>query len=196
MTNEELFRRLNAGDETVRDEIIVRNRPLVTHTVMQKNIYVADPSCDMDDMISIGMIGLIKAVEGFDVEKGTQFSTYAVNCITNELRMAQRYMGRRKAVLSLDSRIDGEEARAYINLMADNEVPMEKRVADRDVLRKAAAEIRKLDPRERRVMVMHLKGLGTLRQTDIAKSLGFTQSYCSRLITKAQRQLREVCEYE
>lgn len=195
MTNEELFQRLSAGDASARDEIILQNQPLIMFIIKRKNQYISDSAYDTDDLFSIGTVGLLKAVDSFDEAKGQQFSTYAAKCIINELYMTQRKMARHRTI-SLDNHINSEDGKAWVEIMADRCDPMEKRVSDRDVLKQAVREIEKLEPREREIMAMHINGLGTLRQTDIAKHFGITQSYCSRIIKSVQRKLRVACEYE
>ena len=104
MTNQELFRRLKDGDESIRDEIIVQNIGLVKHIARRYRDF-RNPIGDPDDLISEGYIGLIKAVDTFDVDRGISFATYAAACIGNSIRMVFRRIDRAPDTTSLDGRI-------------------------------------------------------------------------------------------
>ncbi len=185
--------RLRAGDPAARDELIEHNLRLVVHIV--KKYYPAQRD-GQDDLISIGTIGLIKAVQTFNSEKGSRFATYAARCIENEVLM--HFRARRKSAQDvylsdpIDTDRDGN-ALTLLDLLAD-ETDMVETVEERlrcERLRKLVAALE--DDREREIVVLRygLTGGAPLTQREVAKRLGISRSYISRIEKKALARLRE-----
>ena len=151
-------------------------------------------SLEADDLISVGTIGLIKAVDTFNAEKGSQFSTYASRCIENEILMLIRANKRHKDVISLNS--------PFINKKDGEEVPFEENdyieQFDNHFLVDRITKIidEKLDEREREVMKLRygLYGGDTKTQNEVAKMLGISRSYISRIEGKALKIIGEALE--
>ena len=194
MTNEELFKRLSEGDASVRDEIIIRNRPLVSFIAFQFPSF-ENPAYGIDDMLSIGTIGLLKAVDTFNSSKNIKFSSYAAQCIKNELRMEARKLRSRPAASSLDARIDDDDANTFLDMLSDDSVSIEKEIEDRLMVNDGVKAIGKLSESAQGVMTAYIFSQDRVKQHEVAKKVGKSQSYVSRVIKKSQENLREACGY-
>lgn len=188
----ELLRRLQAGDGRVRQTLIERNLRLVVYIARKFD----NTGVPVEDLVSIGAIGLIKAVNTFDPAKRIKLATYASKCIENEILMHLRRQSRLRAEISLDEPLnvdwDGNELLlADVLPGSDGESiyrDLEDRV-NRSLLRQA---LRRLSGRERRIVELRF-GLrdGVERtQKQVADSLGISQSYISRLEKRIIRRLR------
>ena len=188
----ELIGKLANGDEQVRQTLIERNLRLVVYIARKfENTGVC-----IEDLISIGTIGLIKAVNTFDAEKKIKLATYASRCIENEILMHLRRSCRLKLEVSLDEPLnvdwDGNELLLSDILGTDNDLVcrnIEDEV-DRELLKLA---MNKLDEREKRIMELRF-GLGNNReytQKQVADMLGISQSYISRLEKRIIKLLRK-----
>ena len=177
----EYLRRYAQGDQEARDVLIERNLRLVAHIIKK---YYASLS-DQDDLISIGTIGLIKAVSTFDYDKGTRFATYASRCIENEILMYFRRKKKSASDLSISDPIDTDKDGNAITLqdiMAD-----EDNVLDQIDLQLKSEQLyqyidRFLDPRERQIITLRygLRSTSPLTQREVASRLGISRSYVSR----------------
>lgn len=178
------------GDEPARNVLTERNLRLVAHIVKKFD----STGEDVDDLISIGTIGLIKAINTFKPDKGTRLATYAARCIENEILMHLRFIKKVKAEVSLYDPIgvdkEGNEISLIDILGTDPEV-----VADTVELtfekNRLLEKVRKLTAREKRVLEMRF-GLGsTARKTqrEIARALGISRSYVSRIEKRALNKL-------
>ncbi|MEG6522522.1 RNA polymerase sporulation sigma factor SigK [Desulfotomaculum sp. 1211_IL3151] len=178
------------GDEPARNVLTERNLRLVAHIVKKFD----STGEDVDDLISIGTIGLIKAINTFKPDKGTRLATYAARCIENEILMHLRFIKKVKAEVSLYDPIgvdkEGNEISLIDILGTDPEI-----VADTVELtfekNRLLEKVRKLTARERRVLEMRF-GLGsTARKTqrEIARALGISRSYVSRIEKRALNKL-------
>jgi RNA polymerase sporulation-specific sigma factor len=178
--------RLALGDHAARAQLIERNLRLVAHVIKKYD----NSAEDQEDLISIGTVGLIKAIDSFDSGKGTRLATFAARCIENEILMYFRATARRRNEKLLDDPIgqdaDGNEITLLDVLGSDCD-----QVLDEVDKKMAAARlyrtIRRLQPRERQVLAMRF-GLpyGTRRtQQEIAGMLGISRSYVSRIEKKA-----------
>lgn len=186
------FFALSHHDEKARETLVSHNMRLVVH-IAKKYVDALDPS----DMISIGSIGLLKAIETFRFDKGTQFATYAARCIENEILMAIRAGKKHKACVSLTSPIGADKEGNEITLVDTLEEP------DGDVALKVereacASELREivkkvLDEREYTIIKYRygLDGAEVLPQREIAKLLGISRSYISRIETRVLLKLKE-----
>ena len=173
--------RIREGDEEARSILIEHNLRLVAHIIKK---YYASLS-DQDDLISIGTIGLIKAVSTFDYDKGTRFATYASRCIENEILMYFRRKKKSASDLSISDPIDTDKDGNAITLqdiMAD-----EDNVLDQIDLQLKSEQLyqyidRFLDPRERQIITLRygLRSTSPLTQREVASRLGISRSYVSR----------------
>ena len=172
---------LSERDEEARNKLIEHNLRLVAHIVKKYDIKKEQT----EDLISIGTIGLIKAVDSFKPEKGHKLTTYASKCIENEILMFLRKKSRRKVEVSFDEPLnidyDGNELLLSDILGTDDDVvtkEFEKKENKRELLEAMST----LKERERQILQMRY-GIQheELTQKDIAKRLGISQSYISRL---------------
>lgn len=190
----EALRKVAKGDKKARDLVITHNLRLVAHIVKKY-----PNSLEADDLISVGTIGLIKAVDSFKVDKGTKFSTYASRCIDNEILMLIRANKKHKNVVSLSSispsmsEDDNNEMDLEHTLQADNADILEsvERRCMVDGIRRIVDA--KLKPLEKKVMHSRygLDGGDTKTQMEVAKEMHISRSYISRIETKAMKTIKE-----
>lgn len=194
-TNEETeyLKLCRDGDKMARDILIERNLRLVAHIVKK----YANCDRDTDDLISIGTIGLIKAIDTFDVDKGIRLATYASRCIDNELLMMLRSGKKQAKEVYLYEPIGSDREGNEINLLDIIEC------TDVDIVETAWFEdnVKKLyglmnevlSDREKEIIYMRY-GLGNtdeVTQREIASRLDISRSYVSRIEKKALRKLKE-----
>jgi RNA polymerase sporulation-specific sigma factor len=183
--------RAAAGDTEARNTLIERNLRLVAH-IMKK--YYASES-DQEDLISIGTIGLIKAVNSYRLDKNIKFATYASRCIENEILMHFRAGRKRAQDVSLSDLIEtGAEGAALeiLDAVAGEEDLLETFQAREDARLLRAAVDRVLTDQEKEVVVMRygLFGRIPIRQREVAERLGISRSYVSRIEKRALEKLR------
>ena len=169
--------------ELAKQKLIEHNLRLV--------VYVAKkfPSADVEDLISIGSLGLIKAINSYKADKNIKIATYASKCIENEILMYLRKISKQKQVVSLDEPLnvdsEGNELVLFDLLPSENDCPQEsmEKSTEKQILWKV---INKLNQREKEIMVLRfgLSGGEELTQKEVADSLGISQSYISRLEKK------------
>ena len=180
------------GDLYARDTLIERNLRLVVYIARRFD----NTSTPIEDLISIGSIGLIKAIETFNLDKNIKLATYASRCIENEILMHLRKTSRMKSEVSLDeplnSDADGNE------LLLSDILGTEEHIIVNDVEKKMERQhmfhaINKLGPREKYIMECRfgLNGQDEMTQKEVADHLGISQSYISRLEKKIILDLRE-----
>ena len=182
--------RMAAGDPAARDTLIEHNLRLVAHIAKK---YYAEPA-EQDDLISIGTIGLIKAVGTYKPDKKVRLATYAARCIENEILMYFR-AGRKSANdVSLSESQDGEDDAGSLRLLdliaVEDERLHQVEMSDRYEQRYRCLRTG-LDEREREVIILRygLDGGEPLPQREIAKKLGISRSYISRIEKKALGKL-------
>ena len=190
MTNEELFAKLEAGDESVRELIVVQNRPLIMMCAKQFPNF-QDPVVNYEELFACGEVGLVKAMNAYRLEKGIMFSTYATKCITNEMRMAIRQFHKHEHTYSLNDLV-GEEI-SFIDTIVDERSNIERDILNRSVLDSAIKALVHLTPREREVMALVIQSRGTIEQWKIAKQIGLSQPQVSRIVRRAQKKLKAIC---
>lgn len=182
--------RLKKGEPEARDVLVERNLRLVAHICKKFDNTGEDP----DDLISIGTLGLIKAIRTFDPDKGTRLATYAARCIENEILMHLRSTKRLRSEVSLYDPIgvdrEGNEITLMDVLPSDaDEVPDQvgKKFEERSLWEK----LKDLAPKERQVLEMRYGLASGLRKTqrEIARMLGISRSYVSRIEKKAVHKL-------
>ncbi len=187
----EEFFKYKEGDMAARDKIIKHNLRLVAH--ISKKYYQSN--VENEDLMSIGTIGLIKAVQNFSYEKNTRFSTYAARCIENEILMAFRKLKPHESVSSLDENIGVDNDTSALTLK-DNlkdefsiEEYCEKKELKNELLKLVAQE---LTGRERQIIIMRygLNDTNCLTQQAISEILGISRSYVSRIESRALEILK------
>ena len=185
------FRLAAAGDADAREKLIVHNLRLVSHIVRK---YYSS-SRMQEDLVSVGSLGLIKAVDSFDIENGARFATYAAKCIQNEILMYFRQQRKLQAEVSINDAIDVDRdgnPLTYIDVIS-----CEENLADDLDLRLDGAKVRTyvdtvLGERERQIVKLRygLDGRDTLTQREVAALLGISRSYVSRIEKSALEKLR------
>lgn len=187
----ELIARLSEDDFHVRQTLIERNLRLVVYIARR----FENTGINIEDLISIGTIGLIKAVNTFRADKNIKLATYASRCIENEILMYLRKNSNAKTEVSFDEPLntdwDGKELLLSDILGTDSDVVM--RPIEADVDRKLLADaVSKLPPREQNIISMRfgLRGQRELTQKEVAERLGISQSYISRLEKRIILRLR------
>lgn len=191
----ECFEKMTAGDKTARAKLIEHNLRLVAHII--KKYY--GNSAEQDDLISIGTIGLIKAVSTFDYEKGARFATYASRCIENEILMYFRNKKKYAQDVSFTEPIDSDKdgnTLSLIDIMADERSvaeDIEDKLRD-ERLYKVIGDTLSLREKEIIYLRYGLDGRRSYTQREVAKHLGISHSYVSRIEKKALETLREHME--
>ena len=180
------------GDEDARQKLILHNLRLVSHIVRKYYSGARNP----EDLVSIGTIGLIKAVDSFDPRNGARFATYAAKCIQNEILMHFRSQKKLAAEVSINETIDIDRdgnPLTYIDVVCceediaeevDKKITTDKMMFYVETL---------LSPRERQIIMMRygLGGIKAQTQREIAATLGISRSYVSRIEKAALITLRD-----
>ncbi|GAJ99634.1 RNA polymerase sporulation-specific sigma factor [Geomicrobium sediminis] len=188
----ELLEKLPNGDPEVRSRLIERNLRLVVYIARK----FENTGINIEDLISIGTIGLIKAVNTFNPEKKIKLATYASRCIENEILMYLRRNNKTRSEISFDEPLnvdwDGNELLLSDVMGTEEDIitrDLEDKV-DKSLLRRALTT---LNPREKQIMELRFGLAGTKEKTqkDVADMLGISQSYISRLEKRIIRRLRK-----
>ncbi|WP_077367743.1 RNA polymerase sporulation sigma factor SigK [Anaerosalibacter sp. Marseille-P3206] len=189
----ELF---EAGDEEARNILIERNLRLVAHIVKKYN----NIGKDVDDLISIGTIGLIKAISTFDRTKGTRLATYAARCIDNEILMTIRADKKSKVEVSLQEPIgvdkEGNEI-SLIDILGTDVDDVIDEVNLKLQVKKLYSKINKVLKGREKIIIELRYGLvdgGNKTQREIAELLGISRSYVSRIEKRAIKKLSKAFE--
>ncbi|WP_338823342.1 RNA polymerase sigma-28 factor [Moorella humiferrea] len=181
------------GDQKARNILIEHNLRLVAHITKK----FENTGEDSDDLISIGTVGLIKAINTYNMNKGTKLATYAARCIENEILMHLRATKKNRSEVSLYDPIgtdkEGNEIALIDVLGSDQDVAeiVENSYERQRVMQK----VNVLTPREKKVLAMRFGLFQGLRRTqrDIARKMGISRSYVSRIEKKAiQKLLKEL----
>ncbi len=191
----EYLDRYAAGDPSARDALIVHNLRLVAHIV--KKYYTQ--SCDQDDLISIGTIGLIKGISTFKPDRNVRLATYASRCIENEILMHFRSQKKLQGEVSLSDTLESEGEGGSLSLMdvirvEDN---MLEDLSAKDAGLSVRARVEEcLDDREKLVITLRygLTGAAPLTQREIAQQCDISRSYVSRIEKKALEKLKASLE--
>ena len=190
------LKRCKEGDQTARNMLIEHNMRLVAHVV--KKYQCQD--YDTEDLLSAGTIGLIKAVNTFDVDKGSRLATYAARCVENEILMLLRAGKKRAKEVSLFEPIgkdkDGETVSLVDVIEMENPKTIDQLILDQDIKELYQAFDQKLTENEKQVISMRyglFKGKEHT-QREVAGVLGISRSYVSRIEKKAIGKLREEFE--
>ncbi len=187
-----LISKLGQGDQSARDLLIEHNLRLVVYIARR----FENTGVDLDDLISIGTIGLIKAVSSFNADKNIKLATYASRCIENEILMYLRKTVKLKSEVSFDEPLntdwEGNELLLSDVMGTDADVVYKKieRGVENDLLKEALA---KLNEREKEIVILRF-GIGDVEektQKEVADMLGISQSYISRLEKKIISRLKK-----
>ena len=189
----ECFRKMSEGDKSARNRLIEHNLRLVAHIVKK----YASGTDEQDELISVGTIGLIKAVSSFDYEKGAKFATYASRCIENEILMQFRSAKKSAGDIYINEPVETDKDGNSLTLMdlIDDGIDIHEQV---DILirsRQLYSFIKKcLDPREFDIIVYRygLYGSEPHTQNETAEMLNISRSYVSRIEKKAISKLKDM----
>lgn len=184
--------RLEQGDEDAKQLLIERNLRLVVFIARRFD----NTGVNLEDLISIGTIGLIKAVGTYRMEKNIKLATYASRCIENEILMHIRKISNQRTEVSLEEPInmDGEGNELLLSDILGTEEDIVVRPLEEDVDRRLLHEaLDHLPPRERDIVTMRygLEGRRELTQKEVAQKMGISQSYISRLEKRIMGKLRK-----
>ncbi len=186
------FNKFWQGDQQAKETLISHNLRLVAHIVKKYN-----SAGEADDLISVGSIGLIKAINSFRYDKNTQFSTYAAKCIENEILMLIRVGKKHQQVLALNESLgkdkDGNEI-CLMDIVPNVDGDDIEGVENNILTEKLLALIKKvLSEREYQIISLRfgIGGKESLTQREVAKKLGISRSYISRLEKKSLEIIRQ-----
>ncbi len=193
----ECLTKLKQGDEKAKEELILHNMRLVAHVAKK---YQNDED-ELEDLISIGTIGLLKAVSTFDYNFGNRFATYAIRCIENELLMHFRKAKKIKMEVSLYEPVGTDKEGKQIHLMEVllvDELDVESQIEirrDIELIKKYLDKI--LSPKEALIIRKRygLDGEQEQTQREIAQDMGISRSYVSRIEKKALEKLKNMLSF-
>ena len=181
------------GDENARSKLIEHNLRLVVFLAKKYD----NTNTDLEDLVSIGTIGLIKGVNTYKLDKNIKLATYASRCIDNEILMYLRKTKRRKGEVSFEDNLsfdaDGNELHLEDVLGTDADI-VTKRLDDELDISIMTEEIKKLNKRDREIIELRygLNGKKETTQKDVATLLGISQSYISRIEKKVIKKLQSI----
>ena len=187
-----------AGDETAKDILIERNLRLVAHVAKK----YTNSAISADDLISIGTIGLIKAVNTYRSHKSTRLATYAARCIDNEILMSLRASKRLRTEVSLSDPIGTDKEGNEINLNDIIGTDPDEILDDISLRIQITKLLQAIDTvltdREKTIIVNRygIMGEDPLPQREVAKELGISRSYVSRIEKKALEKLKNILKNE
>lgn len=188
----ELLAKTAEGDAAAKDKLVEHNLRLVVFLAKK----FESSGVDMEDLVSVGTIGLIKAINSFKVEKQIKLATYASRCIENEILMYLRKLSKRKAELSLDEplNVDGEGNELLLADILGTDGDAIYNHVENQVERQLLEEgLARLSKREQQIIEMRfgLDGEDERTQKEVADLLGISQSYISRLEKKIINRLKK-----
>lgn len=196
LTQQEEALLLKDGGEKAKEKLIVHNLRLVVYIARK---FDTAPT-GIEDLISIGTIGLIKAVNTFCLDKNIKLATYASRCIENEILMHLRKISSRKGEISIDEPLntdwDGNEL-LLSDVLGSDPDEISRSLEQEDERKQLNGFVRSLPPRERQIMEMRfgMNGYPEYTQKQVADTLGISQSYISRLekriIVKLKKQIEK-----
>ena len=186
-----LFEKMAKGDSFARDKIIEHNLRLVSHIIKKYYSSYEYP----DELLSVGSLGLIKAVDSFKSGYGTRFATYGAKCVQNEILMFFRSKKKRGQEVSINDQIDVDKdgnPLTYLDIISveesiENDLDLKVHI---DKIRKLVDTV--LSGREKQIIVLRygLKGYQPRTQREVAKYLGISRSYVSRIEKKALEKMK------
>ena len=188
-----LLIRLKEGDESARDSLIEHNLRLVVFLAKKYE----SSGYEIEDLVSIGSIGLIKGINTYKIDKNIKLATYASRCIANEILMFLRKNKRRKTEISFEDALnydsEGNELHLEDILGTEEDIVIKEFENSMDK-RMLAQEINKLEPRDKQIMVLRygLNNTEEYTQKEVAEMLGISQSYISRIEKKVIKNLKNL----
>ena len=184
-----LFQEVNEGSKEARDELIIHNVRFVSHRVMR----FSNGSYDMEDLISIGNIGLIKAIDTYDMSKEFQFLNYAARCIDNEILMFLRKTRKHKNIVSLSSvfRSDKEGNELKFEDILSDEMNVVEDYMEHETYQIICQIVKDLPDRDRKIIMLYFGFYHdeTYSQREIADMMSLSQSYVSRVIKRVVKKI-------
>lgn len=188
----ECLKRLAAGDEQVKQKLIERNLRLVVYIARKFD----NTGIDLDDLISIGSIGLIKAINSYNVEKKIKLATFASRCIENEILMYLRRTQKTKGEVSFDEplNVDGEGNELVLGDILGTDADVVSKGLEKQSEKRLLFEaLESLNKKEKLIMNLRfgLSGNAALTQKEVASVMGISQSYISRLEKKIVKKLKK-----
>lgn len=190
-----LFRKMKQGDAAAREKLIEHNLRLVAHMIKKYDL----ENHDQEDLISVGTIGLIKAIDSFDYDLGNRFATYAGKCVQNEILMYFRSQKKFSQETSLGETIEMDKDGNPLTIL--DVMKVEDHIVDQiDFKMRAGLALHavktKLDPREKQIVCLRfgLCGQKPITQREVAKKMGISRSYVSRLEKAALEKIRAFME--
>lgn len=183
----------NFGDEIAKNKLIEHNLRLVVFLAKKYE----NTNVDLEDLVSIGTIGLIKGINTYKMGKNIKLATYASRCIDNEILMFLRKNKKRKTEISFEDSLsfdaDGNELHLEDILGTDKDI-VSRELEDKIEKKLLIREINKLNERDRKIMILRygLFGHEEVTQKDVADMLGISQSYISRIEKKVIRKLKNI----
>ena len=190
---EETLELASFGDEIAKNKLIEHNLRLVVFLAKKYE----NTNIDLEDLISIGTIGLIKGINTYKMGKNIKLATYASRCIDNEILMFLRKNKKRKTEISFEDSLsydaDGNELHLEDVLGTDSDI-VTKELEDKIERKILIEEIEKLNERDKKIMILRygLFGNEEVTQKDVADMLGISQSYISRIEKKVIKRLKNI----
>ena len=187
-----------SGNQKARDTLIEHNLRLVVYVAKR---YDNSTNCPLEDLISIGTIGLVKAINTFKADKNIKLATYASRCIENEILMYLRKNNKIRYEISLDEPLnidyDGNEILLGDIVGTDDDL-VEQEMMKSDQRKLFYEALKDLNEREKEILILRygLSNHDELTQKDVAKLLGISQSYISRLEKKIIKKLRNQLNFD
>lgn len=187
-----------SGNQKARDTLIEHNLRLVVYVAKR---YDNSTNCPLEDLISIGTIGLVKAINTFKADKNIKLATYASRCIENEILMYLRKNNKIRYEISLDESLnidyDGNELLLGDIVGTDDDL-VEQEMMKSDQRKLFYEALKDLNEREKEILILRygLSNHDELTQKDVAKLLGISQSYISRLEKKIIKKLRNQLNFD
>lgn len=181
------------GDDLARSKLIEHNLRLVVFLAKKYE----NTGVDLEDLVSIGTIGLIKGINTYKMDKNIKLATYASRCIDNEILMYLRKNKKRRGEVSFEDSLsydsEGNELHLEDILGTDSDV-VTKQLEDEMDKKLLYEELNKLNNRDRQIMILRygLYGKDEMTQKDVAELLGISQSYISRIEKKVIRRLKNI----
>lgn len=193
----ECFKKMKQGDKQAEEKLIKHNLRLVAHIVKKYNF----AKIEQDELISVGSIGLMKAIKSYDTEKGNSFSTYASRCIQNEILMMVRSQRKFINEVSLEDKVktdkEGNEV-SLIDVLEDASEHVQDKAEIQIIYQKIIDIINtSLNEREKEIIFLRY-GIGggvPKTQNEVAKELNISRSYISRIEKKALNQIKDQAKF-
>lgn len=193
----ECFKKMKQGDKQAEEKLIKHNLRLVAHIVKKYNF----AKIEQDELISVGSIGLMKAIKSYDTEKGNSFSTYASRCIQNEILMMVRSQRKFINEVSLEDKVktdkEGNEV-SLIDVLEDASEHVQDKAEIQIIYQKIIDIINtSLNEQEKEIIFLRygIGGSVPKTQNEVAKELNISRSYISRIEKKALNQIKNQAKF-